>query len=88
MFLEQFIAWQQQQPEDAQFKQFAHQWIEEEFINQSHPCNLMVEIMYQIYLLQCCIEGLIEDMEYSHEEIEKGKKSKKSNGRVERRKTA
>ncbi len=85
MFIERFIEWQQEQPEDAEFKRFAA-----EHIGARPMVDVLGEIMYQLYMSQCCLEGLIEDMEFTYEEAreQEKKKSKKGNAGVERRKTA
>lgn len=85
MILEQFIKWEQQQekPENDTFMRFA----EEQMVGE-HSSEVIKKMMYSIYLVESCLEGIIEDMEFGHEEKSKKKQSKKSNERVEKRPTA
>lgn len=59
MIIDEFIEWQATQSEVEGFKIFA-----DKYITMRSPRELTKDIMYQIYIAQCCIEGLIEDMEF------------------------
>lgn len=73
MILEQFIKWQEHDgDEKVQFKRFAQGSIENSSIEE-----VLHQLMYQIYNTQCCIEGLLEDMEIMNKEIISLKKCKK-----------
>lgn len=83
MIIEKFIRWGQEQPENADFMRFA-----DEIIVGEHLSDVVKDIMYEVYQNQCCLEGIIEDMEFGYEEKSKKKQSKKSNERMEKRPTA
>lgn len=80
MIIEEFTKWQVIEPENAQFMRFAESYMKG-FPTMS---DFLKEILHQIYVGQCCLEGLIEDMEFSDEKKPQKKstnrKSKKGNG--------
>ena len=72
MIIDEFIEWQSQQTEYEEFGRFA-----DKYVNKREMTNVLHDLMYQIYIAQCCIEGLIEDMEFVEKKKITQKKGKK-----------
>lgn len=87
MILEQFIKWEQEQEQQKPNNDLFMRFAEEQMVGE-HSSEVMKKMMYSIYQVECCLEGIIEDMEFRYEEKPKKKQSKKSNDRVEKRATA
>ncbi len=88
MFIEQYMKWKQgkdwdEKIEDLDKEQFF--LFAEDYLACTDNGGYILNLMYQVYCLQCCMEGIIEDMEAKDEREEEAKKGKKGNGRVEGR---
>ncbi len=59
MFIEKFTKWNTDKSDQDKFNLFA-----EEYMHAKSTRDSMKDIMYQVYMNQCCIEGLIEDAEF------------------------
>lgn len=61
MLIEQFRDWSLRQCDESEFSRFSQEYLRG-FVNMQ---DLVVSLMHQIYELQCCVEGLIEDIEFN-----------------------
>lgn len=67
MILEEFTKWKNtnsmdnHEDEELCFKEFASTYCRD--LNGVE--NIIKDLLYQIFNLQCCVEGLIEDQEFS-----------------------
>ncbi len=74
MIIDEFIEWQSQKSEFEGFKIFADEWIND---HRTGIVGVLQDLMYQVYTAQCCIEGLIEDMEFTEKKKVTEKKGEK-----------
>lgn len=76
MILEHYSAWQTQCPEVI-FEEFLEKYTKD-LIEKAYKTSdynyIPKEVFRQIYQLQCCVEGLIEDQEFVWENVRKKKK--------------
>lgn len=81
MILEQYSAWQTRCPE-TMFEEFLNSYVQDLLKHATRYPNegsMAKEIFRQIYQLQCCVEGLIEDQEFVWENVRK--KNKKASAK-------
>ncbi len=62
MIMDEFDMWKERSCESA-FKDFASTYIHSFFSSE----EMMKDLLFQVYQLQVCVEGLIQDQENSHE---------------------
>jgi len=60
MLIEKFEEWKGQQVDREQFRQFFDIWINEMMLGKDSPTE---EFAWQLYQVQVCMDGILEDIE-------------------------